>query len=159
ALGSADALNPTYASALPQHRQRRPKAAAVAIGEHDIAPVAARNGACERKPESEPSGLAAARLFEPDEGIEHALHLLLRKPRPVVVNEDHDLCSVALDRDARALTVAHRVLDEIARRATQLVRPADRMHGRALEEGDVVAEIRKVGAHALDQRRDVDFPC
>ena len=81
---------------------------------------AARDG----KPEPAAAGVAAARRLESHEGLEHPLHVGLRDPRPLVLDDNADFPIVPLDPHQCPAPVGGRVLQHVAQRPALRRRPA-----------------------------------
>ena len=54
------------------------------IAEYDLAAMRVHDGSRDCEPKTDAAGLAAARAFEPDEGFEDLVELILRQARPIV---------------------------------------------------------------------------
>src|SRR5687768_9477549 len=132
------------------------QAAGAGIGELDVAAVPSDDGAGDREAEADTARGAAARAFEAEERHEHALELLFRNAGAVVLDHDLERVLRQSEADAGAAAIAHRVLDQVAQRATEGRRPAAVRHLAAFGKGDVPVEVGEIAAHALGQRGEID---
>src|SRR5882672_5496451 len=126
-----------------------------AIADGSVAPVGARDGAYEGKPETEARSASPGSAHE---GLENQLAVGCRNGRPVIPQAEGDVAAALLDCGGhRALAVRHRIVDEIGDGARQqpLVAPDERFVGqldynrsirvRASQGGELVAnQIGKV---------------
>lgn len=107
------------------------EAAALAVGEGQLAAMREDDRAGDGEAEAGSAGLAAPRGLEPDEGLVDILDAVGRNSRAVVVDRDQRTVRGRGKPDAGTVAVADRILDEVADRTAERGRPA-RVRGGAL---------------------------
>ena len=127
-----------------------PQPAFGAVFKYDVAAVAAHDAARDGTPEAASSGIAAARCFEPHEGLKHPSQVGRRYPRPFVLDDDMDLGIVLFDARRRPLPVDGRVLQQVAQRPAQRRRPAGGEYPSRVRNRDVMPELREIGSNAVN---------
>ena len=81
--------------------------------------MAVRNVSRDTQPQAGTAGIGIARILQSDKGLEDLFALLLRNPRPVVVNQDLHPAVAQADTQRHELPVACTVCDEIAQTAPE----------------------------------------
>ena len=88
-----------FQCASDRHAHRGPQAAERALGERDVAAMAAGDVAGDGQAQARAALVLVARLFEPQEGFEDLLALAFRHARPVVIDVDGEVARLALRGD------------------------------------------------------------